>query len=298
MNHKTELDHLTITLKDGRKIGYTEFGVPHGHPIFYFHGLPGSRLDAKSLQDIAVLNQYRLIGIDRPGMGLSTFLPNRTILSWPEDIAEFANSVHISNFSIIGHSGGAPYVAACAYKIPHRLQGAAIVSGMAPFEYKEATTSLPNGRRVINRAIKSVPFVATGLMRLTLMMVSKPSMLKNMLKQLPEVDRCVMKNTNGHNIFIDSVKEGFRQGIYGASHDMQLSVKPWGFKLEDIEFPITIWHGGLDVQAPRAHANLYATLIPGAKLTFFEKEGHLSLLKNHGEEILRSICRDSSGMKS
>ena len=34
-----------IKLKDGRSLGYTEYGAPDGKPVFYFHGFPGSRLD-------------------------------------------------------------------------------------------------------------------------------------------------------------------------------------------------------------------------------------------------------------
>ena len=34
-----------FTLKDGRKLGYAEFGNLEGKPIFYFHGWLGGRLD-------------------------------------------------------------------------------------------------------------------------------------------------------------------------------------------------------------------------------------------------------------
>jgi len=284
------MNNLTVTLKDGRKIGYVEYGNPNGKPVFYFHGLPGSRLDASYLHSIALLNQYRLIGIDRPGMGLSSFAPKRTILSWPEDVEAIADSLNISKFSIIGHSGGAPFVAACAYRLPERLNGAAIVSGMAPFEYPEATASLARGQRFINRAIKMMPWVATALMKITSFMIKRPAMLKQMLKQLPDVDRQVIENRGNDVTFIDSVKEAFRQNVTGVSYEIQLTLKPWGFRLEDINYPITIWQGGLDKQAPTAHANLYASLVPNARLTFFKDEGHLSILINQGENILRSIC--------
>ena len=36
-------DHL-ITLKDGRKLAYAEYGDPKGKPLFYFHGWPVTRL--------------------------------------------------------------------------------------------------------------------------------------------------------------------------------------------------------------------------------------------------------------
>ena len=118
MKTKALNNALSVILKDGRRLGYAEYGDPTGKPIFYFHGTPGSRLEAGHLQKIATLNHYRLIGIDRPGMGMSSFHAKHNILSWPADMEMLADCLGINKFSIIGHSGGAPFVAACAYKIP------------------------------------------------------------------------------------------------------------------------------------------------------------------------------------
>jgi len=35
----------TIKLKDGRTLGYAEYGSQQGKPIIYCHGSPGSHLD-------------------------------------------------------------------------------------------------------------------------------------------------------------------------------------------------------------------------------------------------------------
>ncbi|MDP3706321.1 MAG: alpha/beta hydrolase [Legionellaceae bacterium] len=290
MNSKIMNDRLSMILPDGRQLGYAEYGIHDGKPIFYFHGTPGSRLEAGHLQNIAILNHYRLIGIDRPGMGLSSFHVKHNILSWADDVEMFANCLGINKFSIVGHSGGAPFVAACAYKIPHRLYGAAIVSGPAPFEIPEATASLARGQRFINGAVRAMPWIATGMMKLTLMMFKKPWMLKQALKQMPEVDQCVLRSLGNNESIGAMLSESFRHGVAGAAQEFQLIARPWGFNLANIKCPVTIWQGGLDKQAPLAHAKLYTKLIPNAKFTFFKQEGHLSLLVNHGEEILRSVC--------
>lgn len=290
MNNKTRSDRLSMTLPDGRQLGFAEFGSPDGTPILYFHGLPGSRLEAGHLHSVALLNHYRLIGIDRPGMGLSSVHLKRSILSWADDVESFADYLGLKKFSIVGHSGGAPFVAACAYKIPNRLNGVAIVSGMAPFEIPEATASLTRGQRFINRAIQAMPWVATVMVKLMSMILKKPAMQKQMLKQLPEVDQRVFRDSGSNQAFIGATLEAFRHGVVGVSQEIQLTLKPWGFDIASIKCPVTIWQGSLDKQAPEAHAKLYAKLIPNAKLTFFKNDGHLSLLINHGEEILRSIC--------
>ena len=34
-----------LDLKDGRKLGFTEYGAPDGTPVFYFNGSGRSRLE-------------------------------------------------------------------------------------------------------------------------------------------------------------------------------------------------------------------------------------------------------------
>ena len=60
----------TITLADGRRLGYAEFGDTMGKPVLYFHGFPSSRLEAAGFDDIARRVGARVVGVDRPGFGL------------------------------------------------------------------------------------------------------------------------------------------------------------------------------------------------------------------------------------
>jgi pimeloyl-ACP methyl ester carboxylesterase len=69
----TSSNDKTIQLHDGRILGYSEYGSPEGKTLFYFHGHPGSRFEARFLAQQASLAHIRLIGFDRPGMGLSSF---------------------------------------------------------------------------------------------------------------------------------------------------------------------------------------------------------------------------------
>jgi pimeloyl-ACP methyl ester carboxylesterase len=54
-----------IKLKDGRSLGYAEYGNLDGKPVFCFHGFPGSRLDWPlcdingKLRKEDIINEYR-----------------------------------------------------------------------------------------------------------------------------------------------------------------------------------------------------------------------------------------------
>ena len=84
----------TLTLADGRRLGYAEYGDPAGTPIIFLQGTPSSRLMHPD-ETITAQRAVRLIVIDRPGFGLSDFQPGRTLLDWPRDLTEFADKLGI-----------------------------------------------------------------------------------------------------------------------------------------------------------------------------------------------------------
>ncbi len=76
----------------------------------------------------------RLVLPDRPGIGLSDFKPGRAILDWPDDVLALAGALGLERFAVMGLSGGGPYAAACAWKIPQRITRVGIISGVGPPE--------------------------------------------------------------------------------------------------------------------------------------------------------------------
>ena len=51
----------TLTLEDGRVLGYLETGDLKGKPLFLFHGLHSSRLEAKCIENEMYNKGIRLI---------------------------------------------------------------------------------------------------------------------------------------------------------------------------------------------------------------------------------------------
>ena len=280
--------NLNITLSDDRQIGYSEYGDPNGHPVFFFHGTPGSRLQAADFHDAAQARHCRFFGVDRPGMGLSSE-NKHTLLSWADDIRELADHLNINKFSIIAHSGGAPFAMACAYALPERVSSVAIVSGLAPTTMAESKEGLNRGMRIINVLIRNIPGMAWLLMQVHRSMLSKPERFKRTLQQLPEPDRILLENPEQWNAMISAQTETFRQGVVGPAREFQLILRKWGFDLSKITCPVTIWQGRLDSQVPVSHAEIYKKLLPNSKLKISDEDAHLSMLYHHAEEIFESI---------
>jgi pimeloyl-ACP methyl ester carboxylesterase len=85
------------------------------------------------------------------------------------------------------------------------------------------------------------------------------------------------------------VREATKQGTRGAFHESLLTVTDYGFRLQDIQIPIMLWHGDADQNIPVEMARFAASAIPKCEAKFYPNEGHLSLFKKHAEEIVRAL---------
>lgn len=110
----------TLTLRDGRRLGYAEWGDLDGVPVFFFGGSGNARF--MRFPDDSIITQIgiHLYTFDRPGMGMSTRQTERRLLNWAEDIRDFSQQKGISRFAIIAISQGGPYGLACAYALHNR----------------------------------------------------------------------------------------------------------------------------------------------------------------------------------
>ena len=278
----------TIKLRDGRNLGYAQYGEPAGDAVFYFHGSPSSRLEAAAWHKTAKRLNIRIIAVDRPGMGLSTFQNGRRILDFPTDVCELADSLNIENFSVLGMSGGGPYVSACAYMLPHRVTVAGILSGTGPYNLGTSKGKMVFSIRSTDWISHNIPW----LMRLVFALVINRVRRKRDLffwKSLPESDKDVLDIPSIEDIWIESITEAFRFGTRGPVKDSVLLTQPWGINPEKISIPITIWHGQLDCIVPINAARYFADRIPNCNAHFYPHEGHFSLWLNHMEEVLKTM---------
>ncbi len=284
-----EASNHTFQLSDGRMLGYAEYGHDEGKPLFYFHGYPGARVEAGLLAKCAAQAGLRLIGVDRPGMGLSSFQEGRHLLDWPDDVAALAQHLHIDRFAVVGFSGGGPYALACAYKMPDRLTACGIVAGMAPPEY-DPTGMMARNRLFFFLARRS-PWLLTPLMwamgRDAQQIKQARESLVRSAPHMVEPDRaCVLDPDVGELLAADMV-EAFRQGARGPAYEGTLYGRSWGFRVEDIAFPtLFLWHGERDRNIPVAMGRAVADRLAHCQATYHVNEGHMSLIVNHATEIV------------
>ncbi|MDR3737519.1 MAG: hypothetical protein P4L40_00730, partial [Terracidiphilus sp.] len=68
----------------------------------------------------------------------------------------------------------------------------------------------------------------------------------------------------------------------------------WDFKPEDVHFAnLHWWHGGRDRHVPIAIGRAVAERLSGCRATYYPDDGHISLIVNHGEQIVETLAARS-----
>lgn len=277
----------TVSLPDGRNLGYLIVG--EGKPVFYFHGLPGSRLDVLLQKGMSSMH-LQMIGVDRPGFGLSTFAPNRRVSDFAADIGFLANHLGIDKFALLGISGGAHYVITCAALLAEHVTRAVVISGASlPLD-----TSEMSSMNKLFFTMGTMPIVGAWLQkkqRDRIFKISKDpnaymesKQVRKMLENVPKDEAKLFLDSEFRNVLFRSSVEAYRQGsdsIKAVIQEVKLMKRGWEVDLSQIPSGLVhIWHGTADKTAPVSNAYKNARAIPGAHLEILEGEGHTLFFDN------------------
>jgi pimeloyl-ACP methyl ester carboxylesterase len=281
-----------LALPDGRRLAYAEYGDPDGVPLLAFHGTPGSRLMLALADRPARSLDVRVIAPDRPGFGRSDFQPRRTFADWPDDVCALADALEVGRFAVAGISGGGPYAAACAWKIPHRLISVGIVSGVGPLVGPQATPDLSRRHRLIFGLAARSPRLACHVMEaLRLGWHRFPDRLfARLVAWSPPQDQAIITRPEVRACLIDGLIDAFCSGGRGVAHELALFGSPWGFPLAEIKLPVYLWHGQADALVPLAMGRRVAAAIPRCEAVFVPGAGHYWMF-DHIDHLLRAIGR-------
>jgi pimeloyl-ACP methyl ester carboxylesterase len=283
-------DENELCLRDGRRLAYREFGVPGDAPAFFFHGWPGSRLDFAPNEDAAKDVGARVIAVDRPGIGGSDPQPGRHVLDWPRDVAELADSLGVERFTVLGFSFGGPYARACAYVLPDRVTKAGLVSCLGPIDDPDGKRGMPPPTRYGLAAARISPWFARPIVSFTARQALGGKMIDQLAKSMSPPDAEVLQRQDVREGLARSLSESFRQGNGPATWDGVAVARGEGFRLDDIETEVVIWHGEQDRNDPVAMARAQERRLPHARAVYYADEGHLIFFSRIGEILSELVA--------
>lgn len=284
-------DNETFLLPDNRQLGYSKYGDPDGQPVLFFHGIPGSRLQRNP--DISIFDDLSICiyALDRPGVGLSTYQKNRTIINWADDVKVFCEGMGLRTYNIIGISSGAPYALVCGLKLVPHVRKLALVSAIGPLYIPELFRLLDKRLQMIFKAAHRFPLLLSFFISILfgIFGLRLRDAFQYFVSHLPPKDHELFTRTEINEMFEKDVAEAFRQGAKGVVNDLFLLSEFWDFSLNNIEIPVNIWHGVEDGTVPLAMAQYFNDNLPCSELHFVEDAGHFFAIEKT-REIFASVC--------
>lgn len=283
-----------MRLTDGRQLGFAEFGVHDGRAVFWLHGTPGARrqipVEARRLgRELG----FRIIGVDRPGIGASTPHLYRDVSEFAADLEQVADRLGVDEFVTIGLSGGGPYALGAAAKLTDRVPTVTVLGGVAPTVGPDA---ISGGLVALGKALSPIlrpARVPAGLLAAGAMRITRPAanqLIDVAARIFPEGDRALLGQPEFKTMFLDDLLSGSRRQFGAVFSDIILFSRHWGFDAADVTAPVTWWHGDADTIIPIAHGEHLTARLPGGVFRALPGVGHLGGL-GIGEDIFTEIER-------
>ena len=285
-----EMNEGILDLADGRTLGFGTYGPDHAPPIIYCHGYPANRLEFSLLQPVLERRgvDARVVVLDRPGYGKSSFQAKRNLLDWPKDVEAAVDQLGLGAFSVVGVSGGGPYALACAYSLADRVKRVGVAVGVAPRE----ATGMETAACIDGPS--SIPLLRRIQFSMAAMAFKKGQedrFVEQTIKTMSEIDGKTLGEPEVRQWFLDMTREAFTQGGAAAAHEGGLYRKSWGFDPSQIKVATDLWYGELDKTVPASAGRWLADRMPVADIKIWPHHGHLSWMvaDEAAEFITRAI---------
>ena len=276
------MKEVPVLLSGGQRVGVVIYGDETlREPILYFHGFPGSSLEASLADKFSSARGISLIGVERPGYNGSTPIKGMSLEEWARLVGTALDQLGIAKAGIIALSGGCPHAMACARYIPNRLTKVVIVSGIS----EALDANLLNGMIGPNRSLillgQKIPWLGQSMVSLMAFWwwLRPHDMIRWFRLFLKNGDIDILSRKSVAGLLEDNLRRAFKHGIKGVRDDFKRIISPWGFSLGEIRTPVIIWHGQKDKYVPFAMAEYMARLIPGATLRTVPTGGHFMIVE-------------------
>jgi pimeloyl-ACP methyl ester carboxylesterase len=260
-----------MTLADGRRLRWHEFGDPGGLPVIYTAGTPVSGLGGGSYDASARAAGLRWISPDKPGYGGSDFHRRRSVASWSDDLAALADQLGLDRFGLAGESGGGPFTLVAAHLLADRVGVAALIASAGPYDAADRADQKA-GVRIRGWFARNAPVLNTvqiAAMRWQLSTAAKRErLLRRDLATMPEAVHESLR------IEIDAVADALGPGTRAAVQEIALTRRPWPFPLSEVKTPVHLWWGALDRRTPLVFARRLARELPDVTLHVSDSSGH------------------------
>ena len=252
---------------------------PAARTVVHCHGTPGGRIVSYPTPSHSGV---RHVSLDRPGFGLSDPQSGRTVGDHAADIAPVLGHLGVDRFSVFGWSGGAPHALALGALLPDRVARIALLGCPAPEDDPDfdVTAGMPEINLQSHRMLKENPEEdRNDVEKAVAAFLEDPQTFLGQIDAvLDPVDVAASRALGLRPRMIAQLRDAFQNGAEGWFEDDMVTVRPWGFALEDVSSEVWLMHGERDRLVPVSHGRYLAGRLPRCKGSFLPEDGHLSPL--------------------
>ena len=275
-----------ITLADGRRLRWHEFGDPSGAPVLYTAGTPVSGLGGAAYDEAARAAGLRWISPDKPGYGGSDYQRQRSVSGWADDLTALAGHLGLDHFALAGESGGAPFTLTAAHQLGDRVSVVALIASGGPIGPAERAGQKARNR-IMGWLARNAPALNTIQVAAMRRELANPARRERSLRRdmatASEAAHAALR------IEYEAVADALRPGTRATVQELVLLKRPWAFPLSEVKTPVHLWHGALDRNAPIAHARGLARELPDATLHIGDSSGH-DIGHDRSDEIMSVLA--------
>lgn len=185
-----------------------------------------------------------------------------------EDIAEVLG---LGEFSVIGISGGTPYVLATLLRLGPRVRTATVISGMGPMRLPGALHGMDRRRRAFLGIGSRYPQLARRafLKEADRFRADPEGSLDRLIRTWSEPDRVLFRRRGIYDLFLLDMEQVFSPGQAPDGLSQELTIyRDCGFSLRGlpVDRRVVLWHGLSDTIVPPTMAWAMVRALPNSEL--------------------------------
>ncbi|MBF9141292.1 alpha/beta fold hydrolase [Hymenobacter properus] len=271
----------TVRLPDGRRLGFTRYGHPAHRAVVFHHGFGSSGLELPPDAALLARLQLQILAPDRPGVGQSGVYRPLSFPSFADDVVALLDALGVdAPVGVMGWSVGGVHALALAARHPARVAAVALLSTCLPLGEPAAYRHLSRLWKLLRWGQVSFPWLnRTTFLWLSRQWQRRPDRTIDWFIRLmrPEEARVTARF---RVLLRDAAVAGFANHGRGVYDDAQAWCRPPGFRIEEVQAPVRLWHGEQDgVWAP-GNIPYLARRLGGAPVHLLPGQGHMLYLEN------------------
>lgn len=248
---RDEVNHSedkTQVLSNGQLICYREYGDPQGEPLIVLHNSYSSRLNIPPDGDLIAKQAGRRIIIpDRPGYGKS---PANDLypLHWSQQLAEFAETIKLETFELLGSSLSVRFAIDFANEYPEKLSKLILVAPLL-LTSKTDKKYFCDWLKVASELFERSPEFATEIYKLWCASASlrlEEYIQKKLATSISSAEKGVLDTGDFISVINDNFRESIAQQCSGTLSDFRYCFNNTKLDINHISTATEVWIGGED----------------------------------------------------